>query len=58
MRAATVSGVSTVMSDRSRTPRMIVLPGSFSSTEVSSDDCAVSIEISFTQQADSSGRKE
>ena len=34
--------------ERSSTPRMIVLPRSDASTEQSSDDCAVSIEIWFT----------
>ena len=46
IRSATSSGVSTsAPSSRSSTPRMIVLPGSPSSTEQSSSDCAVSIEI-------------
>src|SRR5690606_13502539 len=58
MRAATVSGVSTSCVDRSSTPRMIVLPGSVSSTEVSRFDCAVSIEICLTSLLPSSGRNE
>ena len=58
MRAATVSGVSTLMSERSSTPRMMVLPGSFSSTEQSRLDCAVSIETCRTGDAASSGRNE
>ena len=44
MRAATISGVSTSLVDRSITPRMIVFPRRVSRTDVSSLDCAVSIE--------------
>ena len=47
-----------VMSLRSMTPRMIVLPGSVARTEVSRFDCAVSIEICFTGESASSGRNE
>ena len=45
MRSATVSAVSTSAVSSAMTPRMIVLPGSASSTERSRPDCAVSIEI-------------
>ena len=58
MRDATVSGVSIVMSERSSTPRMMVFIGSFSSTEQSSFDCAVSIETCRTSEFASSGRNE
>src|SRR5215813_5281023 len=44
MRATTASGVSTIMSSRSRQPTMICLPSSFPSTAQSSFDCAVSTE--------------
>ena len=44
MRSATVCGVSTVMSERSMTPRMIVFDGSSLSTARSSFGCAASIE--------------
>src|SRR5262249_16544744 len=44
MRAATVSGASTVRSDRSITPRMIVFDGNCCKTERSSLGCAASIE--------------
>src|SRR5881628_2602498 len=58
MRAATFSGASTVMSLRSITPRMIVLPGRDSSTEQSRLDCAVSIETWLQLQPASSPRNE
>jgi hypothetical protein len=58
MRAATVSGVSIAISDRSSTPRMMVLPGSFCSTEQSSFDCAVSIDTCCTGEPANSGRNE
>ncbi len=58
IRAATVSGVSTLMSERSMVPRRICLPGSFVSTEQSRLDCAVSIEICRHVQSANSGRNE
>src|ERR1700722_2899013 len=54
-RPAMTSAVSTVVSFRSSTPRMIVLPGSPASTEQSRPDCAVSIEIWLAVVAASSG---
>jgi hypothetical protein len=44
MRAATVSGASTAMSERSSTPSRIFLPLRSARTEQSRFDCAVSIE--------------
>src|SRR2546422_8017372 len=58
MRAATFSGVSTVISLRSITPRMMVLPGRVFSTEQSRLDCAVSIETWLQLQPASSPRNE
>ena len=58
MRSATVSGDSTVVSDRSRQPTMICLPASFVRIEQSSFDCAVSIEIWRQAAPASSGRNE
>src|SRR5438132_1883199 len=58
MRAATFSGVSTVTSFKSITPRMIVLAGRDSSTEQSRLDCAVSIETWRQLQPASSPRNE
>ena len=58
MRSATCSGVSTRVSERSMHPTMIFFPGSFCSTDVSSFDCAVSIETCCTGEPASSGRNE
>src|SRR6266853_4341591 len=58
MRAATFSGVSTVMSFKSITPRMIVLPGRVFSTEQASLDCGGSIETLRQLQPASSPRNE
>jgi hypothetical protein len=44
MRDATISGVSTFMSDKSMTPSRTFLPPSWENTEQSSLDWAVSIE--------------
>ena len=57
--SATVSGDSTARSSRSITPRMIRLPGSVARIDVSSLDCAVSIEICVARaRPASSGRNE
>ena len=58
LRAATVSGCSIAMSDRSSTPRMMILPGSFARIETSRFDCAVSIETCCTGECANSGRNE
>ena len=58
MRTATVSGVSTVGSARSMTPRMIFLPSSRDRTAQSSFDCAVSMLIASHSVWASSGRNE
>ena len=58
IRAATVSGLSIAMSDRSSVPSMIILPGSFCNTEQSRLDCAVSMEICCTGDSANSGRNE
>ena len=58
MRSATVVGVSTSWVDRSMTPRMMSLLGSFARTAQSSFDCAVSIEIWRTEAPSSSARNE
>ena len=55
-RSATTSGVSTAGSDRSNTPRIIVLPARSASTPRSSSACAVSIEIWSAVHSASSGR--
>lgn len=45
MRRATVSGVSTLMPDRSMTPNMMALPDSLASTGQSRLGCAVSTAL-------------
>jgi hypothetical protein len=57
-RSTMTEGDSTTGSERSSTPRMIVLSDSAVSTEQSSDDWAVSMEICSTSHAASSGRNE
>jgi len=58
MRSATVTGVSTERSERSRTPRMMVFEGSCRRIERSSFGWAASIEIWSAAERSSSERKD